>query len=204
VHSSRAPTDRPDGRSTAVARTGRGAGAGPGERAQRADLMMLKGTLHGGFGGIGFPGARMGGEMVEVGSAVENWRVGDRVMAAGLAGFANTPSDMPDGCTPSRRACPSSKPHAAGRLQTMHDASSQRHARRRSEVLIQGPVRHGPDGLQVAKLLGAGRYVGTSPAARGWRSSGGRSSTAAPDWVRRCSTRPAGRGGSLIDLVAGR
>jgi hypothetical protein len=55
----------------------------------RADLMMLKGTYLGGLGGMGFPlGLEWAGEVVEVGAAVENWHVGDHVMAAGLAAFA--------------------------------------------------------------------------------------------------------------------
>jgi NADPH2:quinone reductase len=55
----------------------------------RADLMMLKGTYLRGFAGTGLPlGLEWAGEVAEVGPAVENWRVGARVMGAGLAAFA--------------------------------------------------------------------------------------------------------------------
>ena len=54
----------------------------------RADLAMLKGSAHGRVGGMGSAlGLEWAGEVVEIGEAVKNWRVGDRVMAAGGGAF---------------------------------------------------------------------------------------------------------------------
>ena len=50
----------------------------------RADLMTLKDGTHGAFGASGFPiGLEWAGEVLDVGAGVEDWRVGDRAMAAG-------------------------------------------------------------------------------------------------------------------------
>src|SRR5580698_1079058 len=55
----------------------------------RADLAMLKGASHGRVGGMGAPlGLEWAGDVIEVGAAVERWRVGDRLMAAGGGAFA--------------------------------------------------------------------------------------------------------------------
>jgi NADPH2:quinone reductase len=50
----------------------------------RADLLILNGAVHGGWGGSGFPlGLEFAGEVVETGPGVDAWRVGNRVMGAG-------------------------------------------------------------------------------------------------------------------------
>ena len=55
----------------------------------RADLGMLKGQSHGNVGGAGTPlGLEWAGEIAQVGETVNNWQVGDRVMAAGGNAFA--------------------------------------------------------------------------------------------------------------------
>ena len=132
----------------------------------RADLMMLKGAAHGGHGGMGFPlGLEWAGEVVEVGTAVKAWRVGDRVMAAGIGAFAEYTLGharrmyaIPDGMSYEQAA---TLPVA---LQTLHDALSTNGMLAAGQtVLIQGASSAmGLMGMQVAKLLGAGTVIGTS------------------------------------------
>ena len=179
----------------------------------RADLMMLKGTYVGGVGGAGFPlGLEWAGEVTELGAAVEDWRVGDRVMGAGLAafaeytiGYARRMYAVPEGMSFEQAA---TLPVA---LQTMHDAISTNGMLIAGQtVLIQGASSAmGLMGMQVAKLLGAGRVIGTStsPERRAKLAEFGADvvvDTSAPDWVAQVHSATGGNGADLlIDLVAG-
>ena len=179
----------------------------------RADLMMLKGTYLGGLAGTGFPlGLERAGEVAEVGAAVERWRVGDRVMGAGLAAFAEYTIGyarrfyaVPEGMAFEQAATlPVS-------LQTMHDALSTNGKLAAGQtVLIQGASSAmGLMGMQVAKLLGAGMVIGTSksPERRARLAEFGADvvvDTGAPDWVEQVLKATGGNGVDLlIDFVAG-
>jgi len=179
----------------------------------RADLMMLKGAAYGGLGGMGFPlGLEWAGEVVEVGAAVESWRVGDRVMAAGLGafaeytiGYARRMYAIPKGMSFEQAA---TLPVA---LQTMHDAISTNGMLAAGQtVLIQGASSAmGLMGMQVAKLLGAGMVIGTSmsPERRARLAEFGADvvvDTSAADWVAQVVNATGGNGVDLlIDFVAG-
>jgi len=179
----------------------------------RADLLTLRGGLHSAYGGIGFPmGLEWAGEVVEVGPAVEQWRVGDRVIAAGLAAFAEYTIGytrrmyaVPEGMSFEQAA---TLPVA---LQTMHDAISTNGMLAAGQtVLIQGASSAmGLMGMQVARLLGAGKVIGTStsPERRARLAEFGADvvvDSSAPDWVAHVQSASGGEGVDLlIDLVAG-
>jgi NADPH2:quinone reductase len=179
----------------------------------RADLLTLKGGPHGAYGGMGFPmGLEWAGEVVETGPAVEQWHAGDRVMAAGLAAFAEYTIGYP------RRmyAVPAGMSFEQAAtlpvaLQTMHDAISTNGLLAAGQtVLVQGASSAmGLMGMQVAKLLGAGKVIGTStsPARRARLAEFGADvvvDSNAPDWVAQVQSASGGAGVDLlIDLVAG-
>jgi NADPH2:quinone reductase len=179
----------------------------------RADLAMLKGAGHGKVGGLGAPlGLEWAGEVFEVGEAVERWRVGDRVMAAGggafaefAVGHARRIYPIPAGLSFEQAA---TLPVA---LQTMHDAiSANGRLEPGQSVLIQGASSGvGLMGLQVAKVLGAGLVIGssTSPERRARLAEFGADlavDTRAPDWVAQVKGATGGKGVDLlIDHVAG-
>jgi len=179
----------------------------------RADLMMLKGSYHGGLRGMNFPlGLEWAGELVEVGAAVEGWRVGDRVMAGGLGAFAEYAIGYP----PRMYAVPEGMSFEQAAtlpvaLQTMHDAISTNGMLAKGQtVLIQGASSAmGLMGMQVAKLLGAGKVIGTStsPERRARLAEFGADvvvDTSAPDWVAQVQSASGGEGVDLlIDLLAG-
>ena len=179
----------------------------------RADLAMLKGSAHGGVGGMGAPlGLEWAGEIVEVGSAVTTWRAGDRVMAASGGAFA----DYAIGRARMIYAVPASMTFEQAAtfpvaLQTMHDAIAT-HGKLEAgqSVLIQGASSGiGLMGLQVAKVLGAGLVIGTStsPERRARLGEFGADVTidsGAPHWVARVTEATGGKGADLlIDQVAG-
>ncbi|MDH4580744.1 quinone oxidoreductase [Pseudomonas sp. BN415] len=133
----------------------------------RADLLMLKGATH------GFQSAQanqpMGmewaGEVVELGAGVKQWKVGDRVMSAGMGAFAEytlgfewVMYPIPEGMTYTEAT---TLPVA---IQTMHDAlATNGQLKEGQSVLIQGAsTAVGLMGMQVAKQLGAGLVIGTS------------------------------------------
>ncbi|WP_337187488.1 zinc-binding dehydrogenase [Phenylobacterium sp.] len=179
----------------------------------RADLAMLAGGRHGAAGGMGAPlGLEWAGDVVEVGEGVTRWRPGDRVMAAGGGAFAEYALGH------GRRIYPApdglAYEEAAGLpvgLQTMHDAIAT-HGRLEAgqSILIQGASSGvGLMGLQVARLLGAGRVIGTStsPARRERLAEFGADlaiDSRASDWVGRVLDATDGQGVDLlIDQVAG-
>ena len=156
----------------------------------RADLAMLKGAAHGRTGGVGQPlGLEWAGEVVETGAAVETWRVGDRVMAAGGGAFAEYAVSharriypVPEGLSFEQAA---TLPVA---LQTMHDAiATHGELAAGQSVLIQGASSGvGLMGLQIAKVLGARGSPSSGPI---WRSTAGRPT----GWIR-SGRRRAARG----------
>lgn len=180
----------------------------------RADLMMLHGAAHGGWGGgIGSPlGLEFAGEVVEVGTNVKNLNIGDRVTAAGAGAFAEyvlafepqlytIPEDMSF-----EKA--TSLPVA---LQTMHDAISTNGMLAPGQtVLFQGAASAmGIMGMQVAKFLGAGMVIGTSrsPERCARLNAFGADmavNTGDKDWVDRVLTATDNKGVDLlVDFLAG-
>ena len=114
------------------------------------------------------PGARMAGDIVEVGPDVKGFHVGDRVMSAGPQAFADYTIGnsfamhlIPEGMSYEEAAC---LPVA---LQTMHDAISTLGGLTQGEtILFQGASSAmGIIGMQAAKYLGAGKVIGTSRSA---------------------------------------
>lgn len=179
----------------------------------RADLLILKGAAHGFASGANAPmGLEWAGEVVEVGAGVSKWKVGDRVMAASFAAFAEYTLGfewmlyaIPEGVSYEQAA---TLPVA---LQTMHDAiSSNGKLEPGQSVLIQGASSAvGLMGMQVAKYLGAGLVIGTSTSAerRGRLAEFGADvviDTKAEDWVAQVNKVTKGKGVDLlVDFVAG-
>ena len=131
----------------------------------RADLNAARGT-----GNHGSMGATLGldwaGEVVEVGGEAQGgFKPGDRVMCAGSGGYAEYAAadwgrvcPMPAGMSFETAA---TLPVALG---TMHDAIVTNGKLKSGEsILIQGASSGvGLMGLQIARLLGAGKVFGTS------------------------------------------
>lgn len=132
----------------------------------RADLHMAAGQRHGPAGGIGSVlGMEWSGEVAEVGSAVKDFKVGDRVMCGGRGGWAEYATadfgrtlPIPAGMSFEQAAA---LPVA---LTTLHDALVTNGGLKGGmSVLIQGASSAvGLMGLQIAKFLGAGVVIGTS------------------------------------------
>ncbi len=133
----------------------------------RADLLMTDGRMNGTPGGNGTViGLEWAGEVVETGSAIEEFKLGDRVMCSGTGGYAEYAK------TDWGRAAPipakemsfveaATLPIA---LNTMHDALvSNGQLKAGESVLIQGASSGvGLMGLQIAKHLGAAPLIGTT------------------------------------------
>lgn len=133
----------------------------------RADLMMLNGASHGGWGGgEGKPlGLEWAGEIVEVGTGVKDYCVGDRVMGPGSASFAEyvianqrVLIPIPEDTSYEQAA---TLPVA---MMTMHDAIVTNGKLTPGQtVLFQGASSAmGMIGMQIAQYLGAGMVIGTS------------------------------------------
>ncbi|MER6081323.1 zinc-binding dehydrogenase [Streptomyces sp. NPDC001833] len=179
----------------------------------RIDLVMSRGAAHGEAGGAGLPfGVEWAGEIVEVGSAVDRWSVGDRVMGAGPQAFAEykaahafTLYPVPDGLSFEQAAT------LPVGLQTMHDAIATKGLLEPGQsVLVQGASSGmGLMGMQVAKALGAGLVIGTSTSAerRSRLKEFGADlvvDSRAEDWVDQVARATDGAGVDLlVDLVAG-
>lgn len=132
----------------------------------RLDLSLATGHAHGNTGGAGQTlGIEWAGTIDAVGSDVEGYTIGDRVMGMGGGAFADyvvahpvqlsaVPADMPI----EEAAC---LPVA---LRTMHDAvATNGRLERGQSVLVQGASSGvGLMGMQIAKTLGAGLVIGTS------------------------------------------
>ena len=133
----------------------------------RADLAVASGHQHGRVGGVG---ARIGlecaGEVAAVGSAVKDFKPGDRVMAAAPGGYAEyiaahegRTSRIPaNNMTYEQASC---MPVA---LQTLHNAivTAGRLKRGESLVIVGASSGVGLMGLQIGKVMGASIVMGTS------------------------------------------
>ena len=133
----------------------------------RADLVVADGGAHGASGGPGtIVGMEFSGEVIELGSNVKNYSIGDRVMCSGTSAWAEyAVADhgrvikIPNNNMDYLKA--STYPIA---LATMHNAiiTAGNFAKGQS-VLIQGASSGvGLMGLQISKYLGAKIVIGTS------------------------------------------
>lgn len=133
----------------------------------RADLGVIAGAKHGSQGGAGtIPGMEWAGEVVEVGSAVQGFKVGDRVMCSGSGGYAEyAVSDW--GRTialPSESMSFEQAVTLPIAVQTMHNALVTAGELVAGEtVLIQGASSGvGLMAMQIARAMGAKKVIGTS------------------------------------------
>ena len=133
----------------------------------RADLVVADGGAHGASGGPGtIVGMEFSGEIIELGSNVRNYSIGDRVMCSGSSAWAEYAIadhgrviKIPNNNMDYIKA--STYPIA---LATMHNAiiTAGNFAKGQS-VLIQGASSGvGLMGLQISKYLGAKIVIGTS------------------------------------------
>ena len=133
----------------------------------RADLVVADGGAHGASGGPGtIVGMEFSGEVIELGSNVRNYSIGDRVMCSGTSAWAEyviadhgRVIKIPNNNMDYIKA--STYPIA---LATMHNAiiTAGNFAKGQS-ILIQGASSGvGLMGLQISKYLGAKIVIGTS------------------------------------------
>ena len=173
----------------------------------RADLAVAAGHQHGPMGGSGtIPGLEWAGEVAEVGTEVEGFRPGDRVMCSGAGGYAEY------AVTDYGRASPipadmsfetaTTLPLA---LQTMHDAIITNGRLQPGEsILVQGASSGvGLMGLQVARWRGAAVVIGTSTNAERRARLAEFGATLAldtndPDWPEQVRSATADRGVDVI------
>lgn len=111
-------------------------------------------------------GMEWAGEVVEAGPQSGGWKPGDRVMCTGAGAYAEyavtdggRACRIPDDQLPYEEAC-----ILTLALQTMHNAIvTHGQLRRGQDVLIHGATSGvGLMGLQIARLLGARKVIGTS------------------------------------------
>jgi NADPH2:quinone reductase len=179
----------------------------------RADLLVALGHQHGSVGGVG---ARLGlecaGEVEAVGSEVEGVKPGDRIMASAPGGFAeyvvtdagrvhripgNNMSYEQAACFPVA-------------LQTMHNAVVTAGRLKRGETMLMQGASAGVGlmGMQIGKLMGASRVIGTSTNAdrRVRLHEFGCDlalDSADPSWPDQVKNATGGKGADLIvDLVS--
>jgi NADPH2:quinone reductase len=130
-------------------------------------LMATAGYRHGNQGGPGtIVGLEWSGEVVEAGSAVKDFKPGQRVMCSGGGGYAEYAVADAGRCSPipaNNMTFPQAATLPIG-LQTMHDAlMTQGRMKAGDAVLIQAASAGvGIIGLQIAKLMGARLVMGTS------------------------------------------
>ena len=180
----------------------------------RADLAIAAGHQHGRIGGLG---ARLGlecaGEVEAVGSEVEAFRPGDRVMGSAAGGYAEyAVTDWGrlhriagNNMTYAQAAC---LPVA---LQTMHNAVVTAGRLKRGEALLITGASAGVGlmGMQIGKAMGAAVVMGTSgDAGRRARLKEFGCDLALdarePDWPAQVKEATGGKGVDLIvDLVSG-
>ena len=133
----------------------------------RADLVVADGGAHGASGGPGtIVGMEFSGEVIELGSKVKDYSIGDRVMCSGSSAWAEyAVADhgrvikIPNNNMDYLKA--STYPIA---LATMHNAIiTAGNFSQGQSVLIQGASSGvGLMGLQISKYLGAKVVIGTS------------------------------------------
>ena len=180
----------------------------------RADLAIAAGHQHGRIGGLG---ARLGlecaGEVEAVGSEVEAFRLGDRVMGSAAGGYAEyAVTDWGrlhriagNNMTYAQAAC---LPVA---LQSMHNAVVTAGRLKRGETLLITGASAGVGlmGMQIGKAMGATVVMGTSgDAGRRARLKEFGCDLALdarePDWPAQVKEATGGKGVDLIvDLVSG-
>jgi NADPH2:quinone reductase len=180
----------------------------------RADLLVASGHQHGSVGGAG---ARIGlecsGEVEAVGRDVKDIKPGDRVMASAPGGFAEYAvtdagrvNRIPgNNMTYEQAAC---LPVA---LQTMHNAVVTAGRLKRGETMLMQGASAGVGlmGMQIAKLMGASRVLGTSTNAERRARLGEYAcdvaiDTTDPAWPEQVKKATDGKGADLIvDLVSG-
>lgn len=179
-----------------------------------ADLAMAEGRMHGALGGTGAVlGLEFAGDIIGTGDAVRDLTVGQRIMASGRGAFAEyavakvgriVPIPSPATGYPQAACLPVA-------LQTMHDAIVTRGRLRAGEVvLIQGASSAvGLIALQICRLLGARRIIGTStnPERRRRLREFGADlvlDSSVSDWPQAVLDQTQGQGADLIiDMVAG-
>ena len=173
----------------------------------RADLAVAAGHQHGPMGGPGtIPGLEWAGEVAEVGTEVEGFRPGDRVMCSGAGGYAEyavtdygrvspMPADM-------SFETATTLPLA---LQTMHDAIITNGRLQPGEsIVVQGASSGvGLMGLQIARWRGAAVVIGTSTNAERRARLAEFGATFAldtndPDWPEQVRSATADRGVDVI------
>ncbi len=159
-------------------------------------------------------GMEWAGEVVEAGAQASGWKPGDRVMCTGAGAYAEyAVTDAGRACRIPDAALPFEE---AGiltlALQAMHDALVT-HGRLQpgQDALIHGASSGvGLMGLQIARLLGARRVIGTSTTAarRAALAEFGADlalDPAAADWHERAREFTGGRGVDVIvDQVTGK
>lgn len=195
--------------------------AGPGQvlvkvqaaALNRADLAMLTGGAHGFAGGLGLPlGLEWAGEVIALGEGVDHLQVGDRVMGAGPGAFTELVVANAKWVYPVPDSLPIEQAAALPvSLQTMHDAiSSNGQLESGQTVLIQGASSGmGLMGMQIARLLGASKVIGTSTSAdrREQLVAFGAEvvvDTRSDDWVKQVLRATRMKGVDLaVDLLAG-
>lgn len=159
-------------------------------------------------------GMEWAGEVVEAGPQAGPWKAGDRVMCTGAGAFAEyavtdggRACRIPDAALPYEEAT-----ILTLALQAMHDALvSHGRLHRGDDVLIHGASSGvGLMGLQIARLLGAGKVIGTStnPARRARLAEFGADlalDPAQPNWVQNILEATGGKGVEVIvDQVTGK
>ncbi|VTU19084.1 Beta-ketoacyl-acyl-carrier-protein synthase I [Variovorax sp. SRS16] len=158
-------------------------------------------------------GMEWAGEVVEAGPQAGPWKAGDRVMCTGAGAYAEyavtdggRACRIPDSTLPFEEASVLTLA-----LQAMHDAIvTHGQLRRGQDVLIHGASSGvGLMGLQIARLLGARRVIGTSthPQRRARLAEFGADLALDPgeaDWHERVREATGGKGVDVVvDQVTG-
>lgn len=180
----------------------------------RADLAMAGGKSHGGKGGAGTPiGLEWAGEVVAVGAAVAGVELGSAVMCTGGGGYAEYAvadhrQTLAIPKTPPDFTAAAALPIA---LRAMHNAivGLGRLAPGETVLVLGAGSGVGLVGLQIARIMGAGKVIGSS------RDAGRRARLAEfgadlaidtddENWPERVLEATGGRGADLVvDLVSG-
>jgi len=179
----------------------------------RADLMMASGRMHGSAGGAGTVlGLEFAGEVEAVGSDVSGIKPGDRVLASAPGGYAEyAVTDFGRvHRIPANNMTYEQAATLPVALQTMHNAVVTAGRLKRGEtLLIQGASAGvGLMGMQIGKLMGAGKVMGTStnPARRARLKEYGCDlaiDSSDPTWPEQVKAATGGKGVDLIvDLVS--
>jgi NADPH2:quinone reductase len=174
----------------------------------RADLIVASGRMHGPTGGAGtVMGLEFAGEVAEVGAEVANVKPGDRVMCSGSGGYAEYALADRSRCVkiPANNMSWEQATTLPVALQTMHNAVVTAGRLAKGEtVLIQGASSGvGIVGMQIAKIMGAGRVIGTSTNAerRAKLTAHGADlalDTTDPQWPEQALEASGGKGVDLI------